>query len=129
MISKYTVKSIECKRNIEIEEIKRYSLDYNVDYGDRKINKKDKVLEVEFIFTISYHEDIGSIKVQGTIYFSDTLKRLKEIDENWGKDKETQKQAINTIFVNIVAMIFDTTRHMGLPTPVAMPVFTPKKGI
>ncbi|MFQ5975547.1 MAG: hypothetical protein ACE5J5_04430 [Candidatus Hydrothermarchaeales archaeon] len=129
MIRRYTIESLECKRNIESEKIEKYKLDYKIDYGARKIIKKEKLLEVEFTFIISYLENIGSIKVQGKIYFSETLKKLKEIDENWTSDKEAQKQAINTIFTNIVAVIFDTTRHMGLPSPVVMPVFTPGEGI
>ncbi len=129
MISRYTIESLECKRNIETEKIGKYKLDYNVDYGNRKIIKKDKSLEVEFTFNVSYLEDIGSIKVQGKIYFTDTLKNLKQTDENWGNDKEIQKQAINTLFTNIIAMVFDTTRHMGLPAPVVLPLFTPGEGI
>ncbi len=129
MISKYTIESLECKRNVESEKIEKYRLDYKVDYGERTILKKEKLLEVEFTFVLSYLEDIGSINVKGKIYFSDTLKKLKEIDDNWTGDKEAQKQAINTIFVNIIAMIYDTTRHLGLPAPVVLPVFTPGEGI
>ncbi len=128
MISRYTIESLECKRTIEPEKIERYQLDYKIDYGDRKLIKKEKLLEVEFTFIISYLKNIGSIKVQGKVYFSDTLKNLKEIDKNWGNDKEIQRQAINTIFKNIIAMVFDTTRHMGLPPPAMLPQFSPEEG-
>ncbi len=129
MISKYTIESLECKRNVESEKIEKYRLDYKVDYGERTLLKKEKLLEVEFTFVLSYLEDIGRINVKGKIYFSDNLKKLKEIDDNWSGDKEAQKQAINTIYVNVIAMVYDTTRHLGLPAPVALPVFTPGEGI
>ncbi len=129
MISRYTIESLECKRTIEPEKIEKYKLDYKIDYGDRKLIKKKKLLEVKFTFIISYLKDIGSIKVQGKVYFSDTLKNLKEIDKNWGNDKEIQRQAINTLFKNIIAMVFDTTRHMGLPPPAVLPQFSPEGGV
>ncbi len=128
MIRRYTIESLECKRTIEPEKIERYRLDYKIDYGDRKLIKKEKLLEVKFTFNIFYLKDIGSIKVQGKIYFSDTIKKLNEIDKNWGNDKEIQRQAINTLFKNIIAMVFDTTRHMGLPPPAVLPQFSPEGG-
>ncbi len=96
--------------------------------SDSKI-KKEKLLKVEFTFNIFYLKNIGSIKVQGKIYFSDTIKKLNEIDKNWGNDKEIQRQAINTIFKNIIAMVFDTTKHMGLPPPAVLPQFSPEGGV
>ncbi|MFQ6135652.1 MAG: hypothetical protein ACE5PM_00530 [Candidatus Hydrothermarchaeales archaeon] len=128
MITRYRVDSVECKRNIPPDKIEEYRLDYNIQLGERKINEKERVLEIPYSFTISYLEGIGHIRVDGEIYYSDTLKKLKDIDENWNEKKKIQKQVVNTIFRNILAMIFDISKHMGLPSPVVLPSFGPEEG-
>jgi hypothetical protein len=120
-IVNHVVKSLECRR--QKEEISNYKLSYNFEVQNRRI--EDKILKIDYVFTISYNEEVGEIIVVGSLGYKDTSKLLKTIDGNWEQKIDVQKRIYNVIYRNALFMVMDLSRHLGLPPPVFLPEITP----
>jgi hypothetical protein len=121
-IENHSVKRVEVKRTVN--EYTRYKLSYNFDIVNRKIEKK--LLNVDYLFSVDYVENIGRIEVEGTVSYKDTAKALKDLDGNWDKDVPARKMIYNNILRNGLSMVLDLTRHLGLPPPILIPEIRPK---
>jgi hypothetical protein len=120
-IVNHRITRVECKR--EKEEIKNYALSYNIDIQKKKI--ENKVLKMDYAFTILYREGMGGITVEGSLSYKDTLKALKEADKKWSENTELQRRVYNVIFRNSIIMVMDMARHVGLPSPIPLPDLQP----
>jgi hypothetical protein len=113
----HNVGRVECKRMIE--DVSEYRLSYDFDITKKEI--ENKVLRIEYLFTIDYKEEVGQIVIEGSIGYKDVVKTLKDINKNWDKNIDFQKRLYNLIFRNGVTMMMDLSRHLGLPAPIYFP--------
>jgi hypothetical protein len=117
----HDVSRVECKRLAS--EISDYRLSYNFDITKREI--ENKVLKINYVFTIEYKEEVGQIVIEGSIGYKDGPKTLKDLNKNWDKNIDFQKRLYNLIFRNGVTMMMDISRHLGLPSPIFFPEINP----
>ncbi len=117
----HTVGRVECKRMIS--DISDYKLSYDFNITKREV--ENKVLKIEYVFTINYAEEVGHIVIEGSIGYKDTAKTLKDVNKTWDKNIDFQKRLYNLILRNGVTMILDLSRHLGLPAPIFFPEIDP----
>jgi hypothetical protein len=122
-IVEHKIKRIDCKRLKD--EITKYGLTYNFDIPKKEVI--DKILKLDYIFNIYYKEGIGEVTVEGSLGYKDTLKVLKDAEQNFEKNAELQQRIYNVIFKNAITLVLDLTRHLGLPSPVFLPEIKPEQ--
>jgi len=126
----HRIDSVSLERGKSPEDISEFSRNYDFNIEERKLestsigNKKLKVLRICYSFSINYTEDVGAIRIKGAIDYEGTEKRLKELDSNWDKEADFQTTVFNFIFANAIPLILDLSRHIGLPSPVPLPILT-----
>lgn len=125
----HRIDSVTCERNKDPEEIKEYTRGYDFNIEGRELKsinvgkRKMKVLRIGYSLTINYAEDIGAIRIKGSIEYEDTPKRLKEIESGWDEEADLQTMVFNSIFSTAIPLVMDISRHVGLPSPIPIPVF------
>lgn len=120
----HEMRNIECRRLSEITG--PYKLSYNIETPFKEI--VDKVLHIDYRFTILYREGFGEIIVEGRISYKDTLGVLKKLHTQWDDHKEVQTSIYNLIIRNSISIVFDLSRHLGLPPPIHVPKLNLNKG-
>ena len=98
------------------------------DVGEKDLslgNEKQKVLSFTFEFTSTYEPKVGSIKLVGDVLYMDDSKKVKQILDDWKKDKRLPKDImtgiLNTILnrSNVQALIL--SQDVNLPPPILLP--------
>jgi len=108
---------INISNNITIENVEEKDLALGT--------QKQKVLNFGFKFTSTYGPDIGNIKLNGNVLYSEDAKKVKEILDGWKKDKklpkDTMTKVLNVVLnkSNIQALIL--SEHVNLPPPIPLP--------
>ncbi|MCK5025944.1 MAG: hypothetical protein KAS15_05095 [Nanoarchaeota archaeon] len=88
-------------------------------------NTKQQGLKVTFEFITKYETNIGEIKLIGDLVFMSEEKKLKEVADQWKKDKSVPKDVMTHILNNILnkcnvqALIM--SQQMNLPAPIPLP--------
>ena len=106
----------------------------NVEEAELAIDKtKQGALKFTFEFISKYDPGLGEIKLQGNLLFIEDAKKVKEINEEWKKDKKVAKDVmagiLNTALnkCNILALIL--SQEVNLPPPIPLPkVKMPEEG-
>ena len=49
---------------------------------------KEKALKMQFLFTVKYEPNIADIEIAGNVLYMNDQKTIKEISENWNKNKK-----------------------------------------
>ncbi len=121
------------KINVERKDIKKgkISISNNVAIKDVKPTnislgkEKQDALKFTFEFTSRFDPKVGNILLGGDLLFIGDPKRIKEVNENWKKDKNIPKDImaniLNTVLAkcNIQALIL--SQEVNLPPPVPLP--------
>lgn len=108
---------VNIKNNVTINEVQEKDLSLG--------NQKQKVISFTFEFTSTYEPNIGSIRLVGDVYYMDDSKKVKEILDDWKKDKRLPKELMTRILnvvlnkSNIQALIL--SEHVNLPPPIPLP--------
>ncbi|MBI2208086.1 hypothetical protein HYU50_01170 [Candidatus Woesearchaeota archaeon] len=98
------------------------------DVGEKDLslgNEKQKVLSFTFEFTSTYEPKIGLIRLVGDVLYMDDSKKVKQILDDWKKDKKLPKDImtgiLNTILnrSNVQALIL--SQDVNLPPPILLP--------
>tara|TARA_Y100000310_G_scaffold330239_1_gene401557 strand:- start:818 stop:1222 length:405 start_codon:yes stop_codon:yes gene_type:complete len=106
---------ISIKNNIAIKDVKKQEL---------KIQNQESV-KVEFEFTAKYEPNIGDIIINGDTVIVDTPEKIKEILDQWKKDKKLPEDLLSQVMngllsrCNIEAIVLG--REVGLPPTLNMP--------
>ena len=82
MITGGRIDEVEGKKHKE-DEFK--GLNINISLDDVKINGED--VTVNYSFEASYANDVGYVKVKGSLFAKEDKKLAKEIDDEWKKSK------------------------------------------
>ena len=97
-----------------------------VELQDLALGKtKQQGLKVTFEFVTKYETNIGEINLQGDLIFMADEKKLKEVADQWKKNKSVPKDVMTHILNNILnkcnvqALIL--SQQMNLPAPIPLP--------
>lgn len=108
---------INVSNNISISSVDEKSLSLGSD--------KQKVLAFTFEFGSTYEPDIGHIKFTGEVLFIEDSKKVKEILDNWKKDKKLPKEImaniLNAILTKCHIHSLIMSEQVNLPPPIPLP--------
>ncbi|MFH2028490.1 MAG: hypothetical protein ABIJ08_05095 [Nanoarchaeota archaeon] len=108
---------ISVSNNVSISKIEETTFPVGKD--------KQAALKFSFEFASTYEPKIGDITLGGEIRFIDDNKKIKEILDNWKKEKKVNsdimKDILNMILArgNILALIL--SQEVNLPPPIPLP--------
>lgn len=112
---------VSIKNNVTVKGVE----ETNLALGKEKQN----ALKILFEFTSKYEPKIGNILIEGDLMFMGETKKVKEIMDNWSKNKKIPKDVmgniLNTILTrcNIQALIL--SQDVNLPPPIPLPKVQP----
>ncbi|MFH1396728.1 MAG: hypothetical protein ABIG93_04985 [archaeon] len=82
-------------------------------------------LKFTFTFNCKYEPGLGSINVEGQVFYADDEKKIKEIKEKWDKDKKVSvtimEQIVNASLHKGNIQAIKISEEVGLPTPLPLP--------
>jgi len=82
-------------------------------------------LKFTFTFNCKYEPGVGTIDVEGQVFYADDEKKIKEIKEKWDKDKKVSivlmEQIVNASLHKGNIQAIKISEEVGLPTPLPLP--------
>ena len=88
-------------------------------------SKEQSGVEFNFEFVANYEPDIGYIKLEGEIIIMEDAKKVKEIVEDWNKDKKIEKtlmtKIMNGVLTKSQVQALIISKDINLPPPVNLP--------
>lgn len=94
-------------------------------------SSKQEALKFTFEFVAKYEPNVGQTTLNGELIFLEKPDKIKEIADEWKKNKKVQKEVMAPILNNILtkcnieALIL--SREINLPPPVQLPRVNVKK--
>ncbi len=116
--------TIEAKNNLQVTHISEEALSSLT---------KEKALNMKFVFSVVYQPNIASLEIEGNVTYMNDSKTIKEILENWTKNKKIKPEIAAPIFnfilskCNIKALRLE--EDLELPFHVPIPRIKTKKEI
>ncbi len=105
----------------KIEPIKGLS----INIGIEKVDVKGENLEIEYVYTANYEENIGQLKIKGVLLAKEDKKLSKEIEDAWKKEKKIPESYTPTVLsaINYSGSANGTllARVIGLTAPLIPP--------
>ena len=80
---------IEAKNNLKVTNIVEESIPSLT---------KEKALNIQFTFLVNYEPNIASLEIAGSVTYMNDQKTIKEIMENWAKNKKIKKEIAAPVF-------------------------------
>jgi len=88
-----------------------------------------KGLKFTFAFNCNYEPDLGKIEVEGQVLFVEAEDKVKEVKENWDKDKkvpmEIMEQVVNAALHKGNIQAIKISEEISLPSPLPLPKVRP----
>jgi len=81
--------TMEAKNNLHITNITEEALSSLT---------KEKALNMQFAFSITYEPNIASLEIGGNITYMNDPKTIKDILENWTKNKKIKQEIATPVF-------------------------------
>ena len=82
-------------------------------------------LKFTFSFNCKYEPNLGSIDVEGQVFFTDDENKVKEIKDGWEKDKkipiEVMESIVNASLHKGNIQAIKVSEEIGLPSPLPLP--------
>jgi len=107
---------INVKHNLNILDVKKEEV--NVD-------KKQEVLKFIFEFKLIYEPKIGGINLVGNMMFIDDQKKMKDVLQDWKKDKKLPPEIMQGLFNTILAKAnikaLSLSQDVNLPPHLPLP--------
>ncbi len=98
-------------------------LSINISLEDVKMNEEN--VEITYVYTASYQEDVGQIKIKGVLLAKEEQKLSKEIIDLWKKSKKVPDEYATVVLsaVNYSGSANGTlvARVLGLTAPLIPP--------
>lgn len=88
-------------------------------------NEKQKAIKFVFEFVSTFEPKLGKIALTGDVLFLESSAKIKQILDDWKKDKKIEKPLMNSILntvltkCNIQALIL--SQEVNLPSPIPLP--------
>lgn len=80
---------VEAKNNLKVIDINEEALPSLT---------KEKALNMKFSFTIKYEPNIADLEIEGSITYMNDQKTIKDILENWKKNKKIKQEIAAPVF-------------------------------
>ncbi|MBD3210931.1 hypothetical protein GF318_06145 [Candidatus Micrarchaeota archaeon] len=97
----------------------------NINIALEEVKKGDEYLEITYVYTASYNEDVGEIKIKGVLLGKEEDKKIKEILDTWKKEKKVPEDYATTVLsaINYSGSANGTllARVLGLTAPLIPP--------
>jgi hypothetical protein len=104
----------------------------NINIALEGVAKGDDQIEITYVYTASYNEGVGEIKIKGILLADEEAKREKEILDKWKKEKKIPEDYAATVLsaVNYSGSANGTlvARVLGLTAPLIPPKIHLSKG-
>lgn len=81
--------TIEAKNNLQIKNITEEILSSLT---------KEKALNMQFAFSVNYEPNVASLEIEGNITYMNDPKTIKDILENWTKNKKIKQEIAAPVF-------------------------------
>ncbi len=82
-------------------------------------------LKFTFAFNCRYEPDLGSIDVEGQVFFTDSESKIKEIKQQWDKDKklpmDIMERVVNAALHKGNIQAIKVSEEVSLPSPLPLP--------
>ncbi|MBT4446626.1 hypothetical protein HOA92_06680 [archaeon] len=82
-------------------------------------------LKFTFTFNCRYEPDLGSIDVEGQVFFTDTEEKIKEIRDQWKKNKnipaDIMERVVNAALHKGNIQAIKVSEEVSLPSPLPLP--------
>lgn len=95
------------------------------------LEKSEEILKFNFEYIINYEPNIGKIAITGNILYMDEPKKIKEILNDWKKQKKLSKELapriLNTILSKCNIKALNLSQDINLPPHIKMPFVKPSK--
>ena len=97
------------------------------------VPQRGNILKFEFEFTTEYKPDVGNLKINGHLLYTEEDKKIKEIIDVWRKSKKLSKEVMasitNFILIKCNIRALDLSEQINLPPHIKLPMLdiTPKK--
>ena len=85
---------IEAKNNLKITSIAEETISSLT---------KEKALGMQFAFVVNYEPNVGSLEITGNVTYMNDQKTIKEILENWTKNKKIKQEIAAPVFNYILS--------------------------
>ncbi len=97
-----------------------------INVEDLQFNVPGKAgLKCTFSFNCKYEPDLGSIDVEGQIFYTDSEEKVKEVKENWEKNKRLpsgiMEKVVNASLHKGNIQAIKISEDIGLPSPLPLP--------
>jgi|SRR3989344_4813882 len=97
------------------------------------VPRRGNIIKFDFEFTTEYKKDVGNLKINGNLLYSDDEKKIKDILDIWRKTKRVDKDIMTSItnFIlikcNVKALML--SELVNLPPHIRLPMLDtgPKK--
>ena len=108
--------NISVKHNLNIINLKEEKV---------SLDKTQEVLKFTFEFLLNYEPEVGIIKINGHLLFLDSSKRMKELIQEWKKNKklppEIMQGLFNTALTKSNIKALQLSQDINLPPHLPMP--------
>jgi|WetSurMetagenome_2_1015567.scaffolds.fasta_scaffold169693_2 hypothetical protein len=98
-------------------------LNINISLEDVKL--ADENVEITYVYTANYQEDVGQIKIKGVLLAKEEMKLAKDITDTWKKSKKVPDEYASVVLsaVNYSGSANGTllARVLGLTAPLIPP--------
>ena len=114
-------KGMKVKNNLLIKEL----TNEEVGVGD-----SNKVVKLDFDFSVNYEPGVGNISLQGHLLFMEDPKQIDDLISAWNKDKKLPKDLspmlLNTILARCNIKALAMSQEVNLPPHMRLPMIKPE---
>ncbi len=115
---------VEAKNNLKVVEMTEESI---------SALTKEKALNLKFTFTVNYEPNIANLEIEGSVTYMNDQKTVKEIFENWKKNKKIDQEVATPIFNHILSKCnikaLKLEEDVELPFHIPIPRLMSKSGL
>lgn len=98
----------------------------NLEQEKINITGSEEVIKFNFKYTVEYDPKVGQILLEGNVLFMEEKKKVKEILDEWKKDKKLSKELapmiLNTILAKCNIRSLSLTQEVNLPPHIKLPI-------
>lgn len=116
-------KSIEARRFISVKG----PININNNSTVTSVEKNERNLGVNFVFTSNYEPNAGLVKIEGILLLNDSKEKIKMILDEWESSnrknlpREVAEKVHNTILTNCIVEATILSKEVQLPAPIPTP--------
>jgi len=116
-----TIDKVEIRHKVRIKDLAQEEL---------PIKKAEETLKFYFEYKADYEPKLGNILLEGHLFYVDDPKKIKEIFNNWKKEKKIaqplMQQLMNTILIKCGIKALNLSQEINMPPHIPLPTLRPQ---